>query len=377
MAQKIIEHQIKIQEFVHKHGNKVIDKITVDQVYGGMRNVKLLVTETSQLDPEESIFIRGHSIENCCKLLPKAQDGNQPLPEGMFYLLLTGDFPTEDQIKVISKCWANYADLPTHVVSMINNFPSHLSPMSQFSAAITACNTESLFLKAYANGAPKSTYWEYAYEDTMRIIAKLPTIASLIYRNLYNNDSSICAIDLNADWSQNLTSMLGYKNRDFTELMRLLLTIHSDHEGGNVISNTVHLVNSTLSDPYLAFSAGVNGLAGPLHGSANEKVLIFINKIIEELGSNVSDQKLEMFLREYLKSGHLIPGFGHAVLRKTDKRYLIQREFALEHLPDYPIFKLVSQLYKIVPVILLETGKVKNPWPNVDAHSGVLLQVCF
>ena len=55
-------------------------------------------------------------------------------------------------------------------------------------------------------------------------------------------------------------------------------------------------------------------------------------------------------------------------------RYTCQREFALKHLPDDPLFKLVGQLYNLVPPILLETGKVKNPWPNVDAHSGVLLQ---
>ena len=71
----------------------------------------------------------------------------------------------------------------------------------------------------------------------------------------------------------------------------------------------------------------------------------------------------------------VVPGYGHAVLRKTDPRYTCQREFALKHLPDDPLFKLVGQLYEVVPPILMDTGKVKNPWPNVDAHSGVLLQV--
>jgi citrate synthase len=70
----------------------------------------------------------------------------------------------------------------------------------------------------------------------------------------------------------------------------------------------------------------------------------------------------------------VVPGYGHAVLRVTDPRYTCQREFALKHLPNDPMFKLVSDLYKVVPDILLQLGKVKNPWPNVDAHSGVLLQ---
>lgn len=106
-------------------------------------------------------------------------------------------------------------------------------------------------------------------------------------------------------------------------------------------------------------------------------MLTFIDEIIREFGTTeVPDEKLSEFLRSHLKSGRVVPGFGHAVLKQTDPRYSMQREFALKHLPDFPKFKLASQLYKIVPNILSESGKVKNPWPNVDALSGVLLQVC-
>ena len=103
----------------------------------------------------------------------------------------------------------------------------------------------------------------------MDLIAKLPTLASLIYRNAYR-DGKLVAIDPSKDWSANFTAMLGYDNPRFTELMRLYLTIHSDHEGGNVSAHTTHLVGSALSDPYLSFAAGMNGLAGPLHGLANQ-----------------------------------------------------------------------------------------------------------
>ncbi|RWS00361.1 citrate synthase 1-like protein, partial [Dinothrombium tinctorium] len=374
MKEKIAQHQKKVKEFRSVYGSKTIGETTVDQVYGGMRGIKALVTETSNLDPEEGITFRGYSIPQCRKLLPKAEGGEEPLPEGIFWLMLTGDVPTSEQVKSVSKAWAAHADLPSHVVTMLNNFPSHLHPMSQFSAAITACNTESVFAKAYADGVHKTTYWEYMFEDSMRLIAKLPTIAATIYRNLYRDGSSIGAIDSNKDWSANFTSMLGYNDPKFTELMRLYLTIHSDHEGGNVSAHTVHLVGSALSDPYLSFAAGMNGLAGPLHGLANQEVLVFITKLINELGSECSDEQLKDFVWKTLKSGQVVPGYGHAVLRKTDPRYIAQREFALKHLPDFPMFKLVSQIYKVVPPILLETGKVKNPWPNVDAHSGVLLQ---
>ena len=223
-------------------------------------------------------------------------------------------------------------------------------------------------------GVNKMTYWEHTFDDSMNLIAKLPTIASIIYKNVYRNGESVAPIDGDKDWSANFCKMLGYTEPTFTELMRLYLTIHSDHEGGNVSAHTTHLVGSALSDPYLSLAAGMNGLAGPLHGLANQEVLVWLTKLQAQLGKDVSDEKLKEFVWSTLKSGQVVPGYGHAVLRKTDPRYTCQREFALKHLPNDPLFKLVGQIYKIVPDILLQFGKVKNPWPNVDAHSGVLLQ---
>ncbi|XP_053690079.1 probable citrate synthase 2, mitochondrial isoform X2 [Sabethes cyaneus] len=343
-------------------------------MYGGMRGIKGLVCETSVLDPEEGIRFRGLSIPECQKVLPKAPGGAEPLPEGLFWLLITGDVPTQAQVDSLSREWANRAALPSHVVTMLNNMPTSLHPMSQLSCAVTALNQESKFAKAYSEGVHKSKYWEYIYEDSMDLIAKLPVVAATIYRNTYRDGKGIGAIDPKKDWSANFTKMLGYEDEKFTELMRLYLTIHSDHEGGNVSAHTVHLVGSALSDPYLSFAAGMNGLAGPLHGLANQEVLVWLQKLRKELGDNANEDKVKDFIWKTLKSGQVVPGYGHAVLRKTDPRYTCQREFALKHLPNDPLFQLVSNIYKVVPPILTELGKVKNPWPNVDAHSGVLLQ---
>ncbi|KAG0263688.1 citrate (Si)-synthase, partial [Mortierella polycephala] len=104
------------------------------------------------------------------------------------------------------------------------------------------------------------------------------------------------------------------------------------------------------------------------------EVLRWITKMREELGGkDVSDETIKEYIWKTLKNGQVVPGYGHAVLRKTDPRYICQREFALKHIPNDPLFKLVSQIYTVAPGILLEHGKTKNPWPNVDAHSGVLL----
>ncbi|XP_064614399.1 citrate synthase, mitochondrial-like isoform X2 [Liolophura sinensis] len=344
-------------------------------VYGGMRGIRGLVTETSVLDPDEGIRFRGYSIPECQKVLPTfGGKGEEMLPEGLFWLLVTGDVPTQAQADAITKEWNDRAALPNHVITMLNNFPSNLHPMSQFSAAITALNSESKFAQAYADGVKKALYWEYVYEDAMDMIAKLPTVAAIIYRNLFREGTSVGAIDPKKDWSWNFTDMLGYEDPYFTELMRLYLAIHSDHEGGNVSAHTCHLVGSALSDPYLSFAAGMNGLAGPLHGLANQEVLVWVTKLREEIGDNVPPEKLREYIWDTLNKGQVVPGYGHAVLRKTDPRYLVQREFAQKHLPNDPLFKLVSELFEVVPDVLTELGKVKNPWPNVDAHSGVLLQ---
>lgn len=373
MYRIVPEKQKEVAEFRKKYGDKSLGEYTVDQAYGGMRGIKGLVTETSHLDANEGIEFRGYTIPQCQELLPKAEGGEEPLPEGIFWLLMTGEIPTKQQVDNLSKEWAANADLPQHVVQMLNNFPETLHPMSQFSAAITAMNSESNFTKAYASGVNKAQYWEYVFDDAMDVTAKITTVAAYIYRNVFK-DGKVAPVDPNKDWADNLASMLGYEDPMFHEMMRLYLVLHADHEGGNVSAHTTHLVGSALSDPYLCLAAGMNGLAGPLHGLANQEVLIWITNMLKDVGENPSKEKVREYVWNTLQSGQVVPGYGHAVLRKTDPRYTAQREFSLKHLPDDPLFKLCGQLFEIVPDVLLEQGKAKNPWPNVDAHSGVLLQ---
>jgi citrate synthase len=245
--------------------------------------------------------------------------------------------------------------------------------MSQLSIAVTALQSESEFAAAYQKGINKKEYWKFVFEDSQNLIAKLPLIAARIYRNVFK-DGKMGQIDHKLDWSANYARLMGFKDESFIELLRLYLTIHSDHEGGNVSAHTTVLVGSALSDPYLSFAAGMNGLAGPLHGLANQEVLRWIMKLRDDVGENPTDEIIKQYIWKTLKAGQVVPGYGHAVLRRTDPRYTCQREFALKHLPNDPMFKLVSQIYNVAPGVLTEHGKTKNPWPNVDAHSGVLLQ---
>jgi citrate synthase len=362
----------KVKTMIKEHGDTKISDVTVAQAYGGMRGVKCMVTETSALDPVEGIRFRGFNIPELREKLPKAPGGEEPLPEGIFYLLLTGELPTEDEVKEITEEWRKRSPLPDYLIEILKTIPKDTHPMTQFSQGILALQKESYFAKRYREGISKMEYWDPVYEDAMDLLAKLPLIASYIYRKTYKNEEHIPP-DPNLDWGGNFAHMIGIEDEKFKELMRLYLVIHSDHEGGNVSAHTTHLVGSTLSDPYYALSAGMNGLAGPLHGLANQEVLRWIMEVKEDLGGVPDKEQLVKYLWDTLNAGKVIPGYGHAVLRQTDPRYMAQREFALKHLPDDEIFKVVSAIYEVAPDILKEHGKAKNPWPNVDAHSGVLL----
>ena len=361
------------KKLIIDHGDKVIGDITIRQIYSGMRGMISMVTDTSKLDPEDGIKFRGYSLDELIELLPTYGDGKQPMPEGIFYLMLIGELPTQQDVELITKEWKKRSKVPNYVFSILDSFPKNAHPMTQFSAAILALRGESCFMKAYNDGVRKTDYWDSSFEDSMNLIATLPRIAAYIYRRVYKNDDHI-EPDLTLDWSGNFAHMLGFNSNEFHELMRLYLTIHADHEGGNVSAHTSHLVSSALSDAYLSFSAGMNGLAGPLHGLANQEVVKWLLKMKEYYNHEIiSKDQVSEYVNKTLSEGRVIPGFGHAVLRKTDPRYIAQRNFALKYLKDYDLFDLVSKVYEVVPQILKATGKVKNPWPNVDAHSGVLL----
>lgn len=364
---------IDIKSLLKEHGDKKIGEVTLSQIYQGMRGITGLVTETSLLDAQEGIRFRGYSIPELREKLTKSPNGSEPLPEGLFYLMLMGELPTDEDVNHLTSVWQRRSHVPNHVFATIEALPVTTHPMTQFVVAIMALQTESSFSKRYAQGMSKKDYWEAVFDDSMDLIARLPRIAAYIYRRKYKNGEHIQPNGL-LDWAGNFAHMMGYENDDFKELMRLYMVIHADHEGGNVSAHTTHLVGSALSDPYLSFAAGMNGLAGPLHGLANQEVIKWIFELREQIGSDSpSKEQIEEYVRKTLSEGKVVPGYGHAVLRKTDPRFTAQMEFGKKHMADDPLVQTVWTIYDAVPPILSSLGKIKNPWPNVDAHSGALL----
>ncbi|GIL70561.1 hypothetical protein Vretimale_3685 [Volvox reticuliferus] len=373
LSELIPEQQERLKALKKNYGGKSLGEVTVDMAIGGMRGIPGMLWETSLLDPEEGIRFRGLSIPDLQAQLPSAVPGGQPIPEGLLWLLLTGKVPTKEQAASVTEELRERSHLGPHVLKVLNSLPDDAHPMSQLSVGVMALQSGSHFAAAYTRGTHKSKYWETVYEDSMDLIAKLPQLAAMIYRRTYKGGVQIHPHHT-LDWAANLAYMMGYEDAGCHEMMRMYQTIHSDHEGGNVSAHTTHLVGSALSDPYLSYAAGMNGLAGPLHGLANQEVLRWLKDLTAKLGPHPEKDAVRKYVEDTLASGKVVPGYGHAVLRKTDPRYTCQREFAQKYMPDYPLFKLVSNLYEVVPEVLGKTGKIKNPWPNVDAHSGVLLQ---
>jgi citrate synthase len=371
--EKADESAAEIKDLLKENGNKVIGEVTLSQIYQGMRGITGLVTETSLLDAQDGIRFRGYSIPELQEKLPKAPGGREPLPEGLFYLMLIGEMPDEEDANHITAVWQRRSHVPQHVFNAIDALPLNTHPMTMYVVGVMALQTESNFAKDYAKGISKKDYWNATYDDAMDLIARLPRIAAYVYRRKYKNNEHIQPNGL-LDWAGNLAHMMGFEDESFKELMRLYMTIHSDHEGGNVSAHTTHLVGSALSDPYLSYAAGMNGLAGPLHGLANQEVIKWVFEMREKLDTELpSKEQIAQYVQETLAAGKVVPGYGHAVLRKTDPRFTAQMEFGKKHMPDDALCQTIWNIYETVPPILQSLGKIKNPWPNVDAHSGALL----
>mgnify|MGYP001179670322 FL=1 len=374
LFKKIQEHRPRTTKLVKECSDVKLGDVTIGQCIGGARGIKSLVTDISYLDPMEGIRFRGMTIPETFAALPKVPGSDYPYVEGFWYLLLTGDVPTMDQTLEVVEDWKQRSQVPEYVIDVLRALPRDSHPMAMFSAAIVAMQRDSVFASNYAAGKfNKMTCWEDMYEDCTNLMAKLGPIGAYIYRMKYKGDTHIEA-DPELDMGGQFAHMLGQSD-EYKDVARMYFILHSDHESGNVSAHTTHLVASALSDIYYSYSAGINGLAGPLHGLANEEVLRWTQNFMQQLGGEVpTEEGLKEALWATLNSGQVIPGYGHAVLRKTDPRYASQREFCMNTpgLKDYPLFQLVKMIFEVAPGVLTEHGKAKNPWPNVDAQSGVI-----
>ena len=372
IAGQLPDWQERLAHMLNEYGNQPIGEITVSSVYGGMRGLFALVTEISHVDPSQGLLIRGYCVDELIEKLPKPEGSHFPILGGLYHLLLVGQFPTEDEAWAIENVWRARQGLPGYVIDMLQTMPASTHPMTLFSQAILAMQPESRAARAYHEGIDRGEYWRPMLEDALTITANLPTLAATVY-NLKYRDGAEAVPDPDLDWSANFAQMIGKgADHEYIELTRLFMTLHSDQENGNASAHTSHLVSSTLSDLYLSSSAGMNALAGPLHGLASQETLRWLKALQSHYGDLPTRAELREFTLETLAQGMVIPGYGHGVLRRTDTRFTAQYRFAEAYLPNDPLFKLVKRVYEVIPEVLGEFGKIKNPYPNVDAISGTL-----
>ena len=364
LEQKIPNWREDVRTLISDSGSSVISEVSLKQAYGGMRGVKGLVCDTSSVSEDTGLIIRGIPLLDIIEILP----------EEVLYLLLTGDLPDKDALSELQSNLQEHAVVPDYIWTILRNMPNDSHPMAMFNTAVLAMEKESVFRSYYDKGMNKNDFWKPTLEDGIRLIAKLPALGAGVYRirfekgNLINPDQSL-------DWGANYAHMLGLDNSDnnLKKLMRLYLMLHCDHEGGNASAFTSLTIGSTLSDLYYAVSGGLNALAGPLHGLANQECLKFVLDIRDEFGGAPSKKVIEELCWDRLKNGRVIPGYGHAVLRCPDPRFTAFMNFGKEHIKNDDVFSIVENLFEVVPKVLLKHGKAKNPWPNVDAASGALL----
>ena len=358
------ELKAKRVSLIKEHGEDSLGTVTVESVLGGMRGVPALVCETSSVSADEGLRIRNIPILELTGITP----------EETFWLLVTGERANASELSALKEAFAKYYEVPQYVVDTLSAMPKDSHPMAMLSTGLLAMERESEFRKAYDDGTGKDDLWKSLVNDSVRLIASIPGIAAAVYRIRFNKGGVIKPLTNDNDLSNNFAHMLGVSDdASWKDLVRLYLVLHSDHEGGNVSAMTSYVVSSALSDPYYSVSAAMSGLAGPLHGLANQECLRFIIEVKEKFGGVPSEEQIREFAWERLKSGQVIPGYGHAVLRVTDPRFTAFHQFAQSHGIEDDNVKIVQRIFDVVPKVLVEQGKAKNPWPNVDAYSGSLL----
>jgi len=353
----------RARRLISEHGDHVVSQVSVSQIYGGMRGVRALVCDTSSVDPERGLILRGHPVADLA----------DRLPEEIFFLLCTGSLPDKDDLEELQEELRERYPVPGYVFKVLEAMPKDSHPMTMLDTAILVMQGESQYARK-RGAVQRKDHWKLCLEDAMTLIGRLPAIAAGIYRMRFDKGARIMP-ERRYDWSRNFAHLTGISDArgDFRDLARLYLVLHSDHESGNVSAHTGHLVGSAGSDLFYSVSAALNGLAGPLHGLASQECLGFVLDVMDRFGGVPSDADLRSYVTARLESGDVIPGYGHAVLRCDDPRFTAFVRYGERACAEEEVFRTVKAIYRVVPPVLSAMGKVKDPHPNVDAASGALL----
>jgi citrate synthase len=331
--------------------SEVLFQITNENLETGMRGYPVGYCTTSSVDPVKGLFYVGRPVSEL----------DSWEPESVIYLLYHGKEGTREEVKKFADDLRSRASCSPSILKYLYQFPKEAHPMQFLCHAISLCG---IF-------EGKQDY----HEDGLNIIAKIPfLVAHLINEHAGWGSQKPSRPELG--YMENFVQMLNVPKSDLEELtsvFKLFNILHYDHGGGNLSTFIGKGVASGLQDMYGSVSAAMNGLAGPRHGRANQDCLKFVQQILEELGERATVEEVEELLRRKLENKELIFGFGHAVLRVEDPRATVLYRLAEEKYSHHPLVKIALLLRSAGPKVLRENAKISNPYPNVDAISGVVL----
>lgn len=326
-------------------------EITTDQLETGLRGYPVGYCHTSTVDPTRGLFYMGQPVEK----LAERQ------PEEVIYLLYHGKEGTPQELAAFKDDLMKRAQCTPGTLEAIRRLPVQGHPMALFSSAILILGM------IEGEGDYRS--------DCLNIIAKIPQIAATVI-NHHSGWGLSAPPDTNLGYIESFIQQLNVPQKEFkalTQAIRLFDILHFDHGGGNLSTFVGKAIASGLADMYGSLSGAMCALAGPRHGRANQDSLEFVEKLLKELGPQATAEAMEQILRQKMSNKELLFGFGHAVLRVEDPRAQVLYHFVDTHYPNHPFVKIARLLRQVGPKILSENPKISDPYPNVDAVSGIAL----
>lgn len=329
----------------------ILFEIKKEDLESGLRGFPVGYCPTSTVNPSKGLHYGDKTIHDIADWTP----------ERVIYLLYSGKDGSDEEINVFSNDLRKRSICSTDVLTHIKKLPKHGHPMKLFCAAI--------LIAGMIEG--KNDY----REDCINLIAKIPEITATVI-NYHAGWGGINPSRPELGYMENFAQMLNVPNSNLeqiTRVLKLFNVLHFDHGGGNLSTFVGKAVASGLEDMYGSISAAMCALAGPRHGRANQDSLEFVQSLIEVLGNEPTAEALENELRQRLAKNQLVFGYGHAVLRVEDPRATVLYEKAKRKYPDHPLVKMAGLLREVAPKILQENPKISDPYPNVDAISGILL----
>ena len=326
---------------------KVLCEVTENHLNTGLRGIPVGTCRTSFVTPTEGVHYCGYPIKELVDFSP----------EDIIYLLFNKELPTTAQSSAFKADLAARGNVPSGLENVLQTLPKDGHPMDWLSVGIQTLG----MLDTTGN-------WR---EDALNLIARMPRLMGLIFRYREGRSTDIAADDTSKSLVQRFVDTVGVDEHLRAKMERVVstyLVLHMDHGGGNLSTFTGKSIASGKATVYSAIAGAMNALSGPLHGRANQSCLEFVLKI------GTSDEvEVEKFVRNELKEGRPVFGFGHAVLSVEDPRATAQFAIGEEICPDDENFKIIRTLRKVAPMVLSENKKIRNPNANVDIASGALL----